>query len=213
LPYDLEPLATGAGHQKKIILLIRKVYMSRLREEYNRENYLLEVTDMNVYITTGTYEFLKSIEKKYSKENIILMQNAETSLLLHETEGKTVFQQPRPYEVVDGSGTIENRGIVVCNNIPVTDEGRPIFEYRFKNRAGKVENANGFIAIRVLRPLDTDTYVILTQWESEKDFIGWQESQQYAKAHEKKETQEGNDSNTTIFSGKSYVTTYSVPEE
>jgi heme oxygenase (mycobilin-producing) len=168
---------------------------------------------VNIYITTGTYEFLKSIEQKHSGENIILMQSVENSLLLHETEEKTIFQQPRRYEVVDASGAMENRGIVVCNNIPVTDEGRPIFEYRFKNRAGAIESTDGFIAIRVLRPLDTDTYVILTQWESEKHFIDWQQSQQYAKAHEKKETPEGNDSNKNIFSGKSYVTKYSVSEE
>ena len=61
------------------------------------------------------------------------------SLLLHETAGKTVFQTPRRYEVIGSSGTLQENGYFVFNNIPVTDEGRPIFEHRFKERAGAID--------------------------------------------------------------------------
>ena len=46
---------------------------------------------MNVYITTGTYDFLKKLKDKHSNETIFIMQNGENTLLLHETSGKTVF--------------------------------------------------------------------------------------------------------------------------
>lgn len=95
----------------------------------------------------------------------------------------------------------------VLNNIAVTQEGRPLFENRFKNRAGKVENEPGFQAIRVLRPLEGDTYVILTLWEEEKAFQDWQQSNSYQEAHKKRGTSAGIDT-TSIFSRPSYVTAY-----
>ncbi|XXM73976.1 antibiotic biosynthesis monooxygenase family protein [Lysinibacillus sphaericus] len=167
---------------------------------------------MNMYMTTGTLEFLKTILKKHQDEKMVLMHEGD-ALLVHETEGETVFESPRSYEVVDQSGSLEKRGYAVFNNIPVSDEGRPLFEYRFKNRAGLIEEVPGFIAIRVLRPLNSDTYVIMTLWEDRQSFLGWQESKQYQKAHEKRGTEEGIDSKKDIFPRASYVTEYIVSEE
>ncbi|OES43962.1 antibiotic biosynthesis monooxygenase family protein [Domibacillus iocasae] len=168
---------------------------------------------MNVFITSGTYEFLKTIKQKHSTENMVLMDGTEGAALVHETNGKTVFSSPRRYEVVDASGEIKKRGYVVLNNIPVTDEGRPLFEHRFKNRAGAIENEPGFVSIRVLRPLDSDTYVIFTQWENVKAFENWKSSEAYNQAHKKRGTEEGLDKRPNIFSGPSYLTTFTIPEE
>ena len=76
------------------------------------------------------------------------------------------------------------------NNIPVTEEGRPLLEYRFKNRAGLIESEPGFIAIRVLRPIKSDTYVILTVWQKESDFLKWTNSKSFHQAHNKKQRRE-----------------------
>ncbi|MCI2253496.1 antibiotic biosynthesis monooxygenase [Domibacillus sp. 8LH] len=168
---------------------------------------------MNVFITTGTYDFLKTIQKKHSKENILLMDGAQGAALVHETSGKTVFSTPRRYEVVDASGELVNRGYVVLNNIPVTDEGRPLFEHRFKNRAGAIENQPGFLSIRVLRPIKSDTYVIFTQWEDSASFENWKSSQAFNEAHKKRGTEGGLDKKPNIFSGESYVTTFTIPNE
>lgn len=60
------------------------------------------------------------------------------------------------YEVLDAVGEMTgNAGFVVCNNIAVTEEGRPVFEHRFQNRAGLIEKEPGFRAIRVLHPYQT----------------------------------------------------------
>jgi heme-degrading monooxygenase HmoA len=162
---------------------------------------------MNIYMTTGTYEFLKTIKEKHSEEKMFLMQNAENSLLLHETSGKTVFSSPRKFEVIDAKGEIQEDGFVVMNNIPVAEEGRPIFEHRFKNRAGLIEKEPGFLAIRVLRPLNSDTYVIFTEWETERAFKDWQASSSFQQAHKKPE-KENMDTNKKIFSGPSYIKQY-----
>ncbi|WP_409291745.1 antibiotic biosynthesis monooxygenase family protein [Peribacillus sp. SCS-37] len=169
---------------------------------------------MNIFITAGTAGFLGTIKQKNSGENMLLLNSIENSLLLHETEGATIFSQPRKYEVIDSVGSLAGRGYAVMNNIPVTDEGRPIFEYRFKNRAGLIQNEPGFIAMRVLRPLNSDTYVIFTLWENQQGFDNWQNSQSFAKAHAKKEgAPEADAPQQTIFSGSSYVTKYAVSED
>lgn len=143
---------------------------------------------------------------------MILMEGTEGAALVHETSGQTVFSSPRRFEVVDSSGELTGRGYVVLNNIPVTEEGRPLFEHRFKNRAGAIESVPGFIAIRVLRPVGSDTYVVLTQWDSARSFEGWQQSDAYKEAHKKRGTEEGLDKRPNIFSGPSYVTAFTVPE-
>lgn len=74
-------------------------------------------------------------------------------MLIHETEGNSLFHEPRPYEVLDAVGLLGGE-FIVCNNIPVTDEGRPLFEHRFNQRARLIEKEPGFVAIRVLRPLN-----------------------------------------------------------
>ncbi|PAQ14428.1 antibiotic biosynthesis monooxygenase [Bacillaceae bacterium SAOS 7] len=168
---------------------------------------------MNVYITSGTFEFLKKLKDKHADEKMIVMENAEGATLLHETEEKTIFQSPRKYEAIDASGELADHGYVVFNNIPVTDEGRPIFEYRFKNRARLIEEVPGFIAIRVLRPINSNTYIIMTQWKDQQSFQGWQDSQNFNKAHAKRESEEGVDKQPKIFSSPSYVTTYNIPKE
>lgn len=136
-----------------------------------------------------------------------LMNNDEEVLVLQEGE-TTTLENAVEYEILDHSGDLPSGRFAVLNNVPVTKEGREIFEQRFSKRAGLIEAEPGFVAIRVLRPIDSDTYVILTMWEDEDSFKNWQSSQAYGKAHEKRGTEDGIDKRPNIFSGPSFVTTY-----
>ncbi|KKK36414.1 hypothetical protein WQ57_19250 [Mesobacillus campisalis] len=167
---------------------------------------------MKIYLTSGTSEFLRKLRDKHPSEKMLLMGDDESSVLLHETEGNTVFSSPRKYEVLDSAGSFSKAEFIVMNNIPVTDEGRPVFEYRFKNRQGKIENQPGFAALKVLRPLSSNTYVILTAWENRMAFERWKESDSFQNAHQKPGGNSGAHPQT-IFSGASYITTYSIAEE
>lgn len=168
--------------------------------------------EVNVYITSGTVDYLLNIKEKHNHENMLFMGDEDSALLVHETAGQSVFKEPRKYEVIDSGGVWEGAGFAVFNNIPVKDEGRPLFEYRFKNRPRQIENEPGFKAIRVLRPLNSDTYVILTIWENGAAFQGWQNSKAYENAHKKRESSEGL-KEASIFLRPSYVTKYLIPAE
>jgi heme-degrading monooxygenase HmoA len=158
---------------------------------------------MYIYITVGTFGYLKAVKDKYPQEKIAIMENENSALLLHETDHETVFKEPRKYEILDASGVIGVEGFVVMNNIPVTDEGRPIFEYHFKNSAKQMEN-KGFQAIRVLRPLSSNPYIILTVWENKTAFTEWKNSASYNGVHSKLEELQ------SIFSGASYTREYTL---
>ncbi|MCM3573351.1 MULTISPECIES: antibiotic biosynthesis monooxygenase family protein [Mesobacillus] len=169
---------------------------------------------MNLYITSGTPDFLLKLKEKHQGETMVLMNNNESSLLVHETDKKTVFSSPRKYEVIDSAGNLGHEGFAVFNNIPVTDEGRPLFEDRFLNRPRLIENEPGFIAIRVLRPLSSNTYIIMTIWKNESSFENWQKSKAYENAHKKRGTEAGIDgARPNIFESASYVSKYYIEGE
>lgn len=176
-----------------------------LNTDYNEQ----EVIPMNLYMTFGTVDYLEGIAERNAQENMLLMHTDESAMLIHETDGETMLKEPKRYEVLDTAGLFERAGYAVLNNIPVTEEGKPLFEQRFKERARMIENEPGFAAIRVLRPLRDDTYVILTLWEDEASFKNWQQSNAYEQAHKKRGTSDGVDQKS-IFPRPSYVTTYQV---
>lgn len=160
---------------------------------------------MNLYMTSGTQYFMEKMVKDHPNEKVLLMQNNETTLLVHETEGKTFFKTPRKFEIMQSLGTLIEHGFVSMRHIPVTEEDQPVFELRLKNYSKLIENQPGLLALRVLRPIKSDTYIILTQWKSEKESSAWQTS---ALDLDMKVNSPKN-----LFSGNTYVSNYFIPVE
>jgi heme oxygenase (mycobilin-producing) len=129
---------------------------------------------MNVYLTAGTLDYLKKIATKYHDELMVAMLNENGALLLHETNGPTVFNEPRRYEVLESNGQLQQKGFVVMHNISVTDEGRPLFEHQFKQQAETIVNTQGLTALRLLRPVSSNPYIIMTVWEHQALYLKWQ---------------------------------------
>jgi len=47
---------------------------------------------MNLYMTSGTPEFMQSIKKKYPNEELFLLHGTGNSVLIHETSSKPFFK-------------------------------------------------------------------------------------------------------------------------
>ena len=127
---------------------------------------------------------------------------------LFNTTDKTITN--KSYQVIDENGDLESKGTIVLNNIPIAEDGKKSFEERFLNRARAIESTPGFIAIKVLRPLFDNTYVVLTQWESTQAFKDWQTSGAYHKAHKKRDTSEGLKQKENVVSEKPFHVIYDV---
>ncbi|MET3576547.1 antibiotic biosynthesis monooxygenase family protein [Bhargavaea ullalensis] len=165
---------------------------------------------MNFYTTTGTPDFMETIRNQHGGEEMVLLYGPGNALLMHETEGKTVFQTPKQYEVIGSAGPLARHGYYVINNIPVTDEGRPIFEHRFENRAKMMDGVPGFLTYRLLRPVKSDTYRVLTAWNSKDHYELWKGSKAFEQAHAKQREPLPAEKVQHIFTSASYVTEYTT---
>ena len=168
---------------------------------------------MNIYLTSGTRDFMESLQKRFEQDKMIIMYGAKNTVLMHETDGKTRFQTPRKYEVVASYGTLQKEGFFAFNHIPVTDDGKPIFEHRLQNRADSISAEPGLIAFRFLRPKDSDTYIVFTQWTEKKDLERWKKSPNYAYIHIDDESGAGLHKGPHIFNSAPYLATYVSKEE
>lgn len=168
---------------------------------------------MNIYLTSGTMDFMETLKNRHPNEKMIVMHGTGNSVLLHETTGKTSFQTPRRFEVFGTSETLKEEGFFALNNIPVTEEGRPIFEHRLLSQIDQILDEPGFTAFRLLRPLDSDTFVVLTQWTNQQSFKDWQNSSTYKTVEGSNESGDGSDKMPHIFSSAAYVTTYKTKSD
>lgn len=164
---------------------------------------------MTAYFTSGTYDFLTKMASDHPEEQILLMNGENSTVAYYEDENNEVFDEARKYDEVVSEGKLQSEGFVVMNNIPVTEEGKPIFEDQFKRRAGMMEKTPGFQALRVLRPHRGNTYIVMVQWENEQRYNDWRNSDSFAGSHSKKDKKD----TPSYSAGPSYVTKYYMAKE
>ena len=73
--------------------------------------------------------------------------------------------------------------VVVSNRIPVAKGAEEEFERRWKNRKWTIANHTGFIRTEVLKPVKADHYVVVTHWQTMKDFENWTNSEAFIESH------------------------------
>lgn len=74
--------------------------------------------------------------------------------------------------------------VVKINAITVPRERFDEFAQRFANRAGRVDQAEGFEGFELLRPNDDrDVCLVLTRWRSEDDFQAWMAGADFGAGH------------------------------
>lgn len=162
--------------------------MMEMRSENQQvQVYLKGDYRMKSFITNGTIDFLQKLTLKHPDISFSLMSNNSGALAYYEGE-KNVFSAGRTYDIITTKGDIAQEGFVVMNNIPITDEGKPVFEDAFKKQQDAVESMPGFRAFRLLRPKTGNTYVVFTQWESEIYFNHWKDSDEFKQAHKEQMT-------------------------
>lgn len=121
---------------------------------------------MKFYITTGTYNFLESIKKKHPEENIHHYTRQDTTVLIHETTGESVFSQPRKYRVIESKGDFYDHEFLAASYIPVSDEMQHRFENHYIGVDGEFDHFDGFESFRLLKPTKGDTYMIIIGFDS-----------------------------------------------
>ncbi|THE12650.1 antibiotic biosynthesis monooxygenase [Bacillus timonensis] len=162
---------------------------------------------MNFYFAFGTVDFLEKLVQKHKNENMALFYNNETAILAHETTKKSVFAAPRKYEVLSGSGNFKDSFFTALTYVPVTDEGKPLFEYNIAQKISILKDKRGLVAFRVLRPLKSDTFVIASFWLKESYYLDWTRSSSFEELEQVIEKTNAG-INQTVFSGPVYTKTF-----
>lgn len=165
---------------------------------------------MNIYLTSGTPDFMEKVMDKHAKEHIILLHGQANTVLLHETEKKSVFAVPRPFKVLDGTGQFEQRGYFVFHNIALTEESKEVFEQKWLMNSESLKRNDALIAYRFLKPKKYEPYIIITQWAGPASYEVWTKSENYitqiAPLFDKTSSLVND-----MFSAASHVTTYQAP--
>ncbi|WP_338451370.1 antibiotic biosynthesis monooxygenase [Niallia oryzisoli] len=168
---------------------------------------------MKMYITSGTLPYLKKLMTEHKDEQLVLMQKEDQFLLIHQTNGVSFFKEPRNYEIIADFGHFPESGFAVFHHIPVTDEGRPLFEYHFKNQAALINKVPDLTAIRVLRPLKSDTYLIFTVWKFESSYHLWKPTESFEEVYSKSAAENPSKKLPKVFPRSSFITKYTIVNE
>jgi heme-degrading monooxygenase HmoA len=73
--------------------------------------------------------------------------------------------------------------IVVANRFEVAEGYEDEFVERFSESRADVAEQPGFVKFEVLSPVDANTHVAMTYWESEADFRAWTDTEAFRAAH------------------------------
>ncbi|WP_210618521.1 antibiotic biosynthesis monooxygenase family protein [Mammaliicoccus lentus] len=166
---------------------------------------------MNFYITTGTYHFLQKIMEKYPNENIHHYTRQDTTVLIHETNGESVFAQPREYSVIESRGEFYDHEFIAASYIPVSEEMRHRFENHYTNIDSEFDRFEGFESFRLLRPKKGDTYMILLGYDSNESYEDFTKSAFFAEYFSREATRKF--SGAEQYSTANYTKYWYRPEE
>ena len=74
--------------------------------------------------------------------------------------------------------------VIRINAITVTENGGEELARRFAERAGAVDQADGFEGFELLRPTDDrETWLVITRWRDKDAFEAWVASPAFAHGH------------------------------
>jgi len=73
--------------------------------------------------------------------------------------------------------------VVVSNRIPVKKGYEEAFEQRWKERKWAIATHPGFIRTELLRPVKGDHDIVVTHWQSMKNFEDWTNSDAFIESH------------------------------
>lgn len=136
---------------------------------------------MYASFTSGTYHFLEQLTKKYlHKHDFYFMKSARSTIVYYEHKRKkSIFVSGKTFSILKSYETIQPKGFVTMEHIPVSSDSADAFEARAKKLFLDLTERRGVVAMRLLRQLKKDEFVILTQWKSERDEEFWRTSPTY----------------------------------
>lgn len=165
---------------------------------------------MNFYVTSGTPDYMEKLIEKNAQQPLILLHGNGNSVVLHESDKKSIFAVPRKFEVIGQKGQFEQKGYFTFYNMPIMSDERHVFEKKALDLISLLNSNDAVITYRLLRPIKEETYLFIIQWGGPASYEVWKNSpiyiEQFAPIFEGKSA-----ALQSMFNASSYITTYSAP--
>ncbi|MFL0583604.1 Target of RNAIII-activating protein [Solibacillus silvestris] len=164
---------------------------------------------MNFYVTSGTPDYMENLIAKNPQHPLILLHGNGNSVVLHETENKSIFAVPRKFEVIALDGQFTQKGYYTFFNMPIMSDESPVFEKKALDVIPALNSNDAVIAYRLLRPIKAETYLFIIQWGGPASYEVWKGSNEYKTSFAP--IFEGTTQVLqSMFNSSSYITTYSA---
>src|SRR5690625_464988 len=108
------------------------------------------------------------------------MKNAATVVYYEHSKRKSIYSSTIRFSIIKQFNTIEKKGFVTMEHIPVTGDGAQMFEEQVIQAFPILVNRSGVVAMRFLKQWKRHHYVLFTQWKTEKFAEKWRRSDEFS---------------------------------
>ncbi|MDS0999141.1 signal transduction protein TRAP [Staphylococcus capitis] len=115
---------------------------------------------MNLYTSYGTYGFLNQIKLNNPDHDLFQFSASDTSVILEETEDKSVLKHPSSYNVLYQVGEFNENHFYCALFIPSSEDNSNQLEKKLLHLGAPFDSFAGFKSYRLLKPLEGNTYKI-----------------------------------------------------
>ncbi len=130
---------------------------------------------MNLFIASGTHDFMARLYLKNKQTLLYLFSSQAETLLIQESNSKSIFSNPRRYQVLRSKGALTQSGVVLLSHFYIDKENLPLAQQQVDAFVQRYFDDSGLLAYRLLRPKSADAYVIYTQWQDYTSAKEWQD--------------------------------------
>ena len=115
---------------------------------------------MKLYTSYGTYGFLNQIKRNNSEHHLFQFSADDSSVILEETDEKTVLKHPSAYQVIDSIGEFDENHFYSAVFVPSSEDHSNHLEKKLLHLGAPFSSFGGFKSYRLLKPLKGNTYKI-----------------------------------------------------
>lgn len=131
---------------------------------------------MKIYTTYGTYGYLNQIRLNNPERNLFLFSTNDSSVIIEETEEKSILKHPTVYDTVVEINELNNQHFYSALFIPSSDDHSHQLEKRLANLDLKLDNFAGFKSYRFLKPEEGTTYKVYFGFVNRQAYEDFKES-------------------------------------
>lgn len=121
---------------------------------------------MYTYLTHGSDYYMNRLIDQHQERELLKFNGPEDVILYEETDQKSVFSTPESFEVVEAIGDLTDDKPLMLRYFQVTDDHRKSAESALTSHDANFYEYEGFQAFRLLRPLRTQSYIAVFQFDT-----------------------------------------------